>query len=191
MGGDQLRVREVRPFGSVAKYSGLDLGRDQGSGRGEVIATFFRESVNAAGVKSYECFTFVPDTIHNRLQLLQRNVELAEWVGEWVLVGKESIEGYLAPAKALFTARAAIDGADLVAGVGSAEVGVEKPAPVVVSGLSDFLQLKKETQLELLAREDFGEDALKEILDCTDPRLSKKVREAAIAKADKLVAPKA
>lgn len=190
----QLRVREVRPYGSIAKYSSVDLGRDQGTGRGEVSASFFRITED----KRYECFSFVPDTLHNRLQLLQRQVELAAWDGaEWVLVGKDSIESFLAPAKTVILPRAAmaavdgveLQGSDQMAEVG--QVGVEKPAPVVVAGISDFLQLKKEVQLDLLAKEDFPAEALKEILDSTDPRLSKKVREAAIAKAEKLVADKA
>jgi hypothetical protein len=187
MDGTQLRVREVRPFGSIAKYSGLDLGRDQGTGRGDVTASFFRVTED----KRYESFTFVPDTLHNRLQLLQRQVELAEWDGaEWVLVGKESIDSFLAPAKTVALPRAVIEGVELTATPGNAEVA-GAGAAVVVSGLSDFLQLKKEVQLELLAKEDFPADALKEILESADPRLSKKVREAAIAKAEKLVTAKA
>lgn len=189
MGGEQLRVREVRSFGSVAKYSEVDLGREHGTGRGDVTAAFFRVTPENA----YECFTFLPDTIHNRLQLLQRQVELAEWDGvEWVLVGKDSIEAFLAPAKTVALPRVEPLGDSDVGVYEGAELGAtEKPAAVVVSGISDFLQLKKETQLEIMARDDFSAEALKEILDCTDPRLSKKVREAAILKAEKLVAPKA
>lgn len=182
MGGAQLRVREIRNFGSVAKYSGVDLGRDQGSGRGDVSASFFRVTED----KRYECFTFLPDTIHNRLQLLQRQVELAEWVGDsWALVGKDSIEGYLAPAVAMQSAQVAPVGVEL----GSAAL-TEDPAlaePVVVGGIEDFLGLSKETQLEVLARDDFSAEALTEILECRDSRLTSRVRNAAIRKAEKLV----
>lgn len=183
MGGEQLRVRETRNFGSVAKYAGVDLGREQGTGRGEVVASFFR--VTAEG--RYECFTFLPDTIHNRLMLLQRQVELAEWDGvEWVLVGKDSVDGYLAPAKPRFNAlaiTAAVDGVELQ---GSGP-NVELPGPVVISGLEDFLGLSKDAQLEVLAREDFAAEALQEVLECKDSRLSLKVRNAAIRKAERIV----
>lgn len=167
MDAGQIRVREVRKLGSIAKYAALDLGRDQGSGRGDVSATYFRVTPDS----QYESFTFVPDTVHNRLQLLQRNVEVAEWrEGAWHAVGKDSIEAFLAPA------------------ILSLPAVIATPEKLVVNSLSDFLQLKKEVQLELLAQEDFSADALKELLECSDPRLSKKVREAAIAKAEKLVA---
>lgn len=176
MDAAQIRCREVRKQGSIAKYAALDLGRDQGSGRGDVTATFFRVTPDG----QWESFTFIPDTIHNRLQLLQRNVELAEWRdGVWHAVGKDSVEAFLAPAL--------LPDPVLPAGE-SVQADKGQPEKVVVNSLSDFLQLKKEVQLELLASDDFGSTALNEILASTDPRLSKKVREAAMAKAEKLLA---
>lgn len=178
-----LRAREIRQYGSVAKYPNLDLGRDQGSGRGEVIASFVRPTQD----EKFECFTFVPDTLHNRVALIQRpGVELAEVEGDlrWRKLTWKDVEPYLAPAVEDGEPIAAIDGAPMTATSGKdvAEVGGE----TVISDLEDFLQLSKRDQLAAVKDEGFPEAKLAEILECTDSRLSEQARDAALRKAERL-----
>ena len=171
-----LRVRELRPFGQVAKYSNVDLGRDQGSGRGDTACSFFRPKQ-----EYYECFTFLPDTIHNRIVMLHNpKVELAEWKGGvWVSVPPSAAEEYLGPA----TGTVPPPGKPVAAKVHSLQASDGR---VVVNDLEGFLGIPEKAQVELLKSGRIMGEALAEILSSEDSRISKKVRDAAIAAAEKI-----
>lgn len=175
-----LRVREIRPFGSVAKYSNLDLGRETGTGRGDVTAAFHREVDG-----KYECFAFVPDTLHNRVMLLQKgSIELAVQAFDagiyvWRRLKSDELDVHLAPAKDM---DAPEPQSNMEVGTSAAAVATE----AVIKDLEDFLRLTRREQLNAVKDTNFPLDKLAEIMECKDVRLSEQAREAAIKKAEKL-----
>jgi hypothetical protein len=174
-----LRAREIRPYGSPARYASLDLGRDQGSGRGEVLASFSRPTEDG----KFECFTFVPDTLHNRVQLLLKSaVEVAEVppIGpamQWRRLTWKDLEPLLAPV--MVEQEAPTEPA-------AEPSEVEESTEAVIGGLEDFLQLSRRDQLAAVKMDEFPDEKLQEIIDCTDGRLSVQARDAALAKAERL-----
>lgn len=195
----------------MGRYPNLDLGRDQGTGRGDVPASFSR--VTSDG--KFECFTFVPDTLHNRVTLMQKQtLEVATlFFGPkgrpaWRKLTMADVEPALAPAveglpegpfpedvRAASPAEgqgvppwdasteAAMAQGPQPPGDAAAEAG---EARIEVKDLEDFLALSKRQQVLAVKDDAFPVDALQEVIKSSDSRLSEQAREAALKKVERM-----
>lgn len=196
-----LRIREIRTYGSPGRYANLDLGREQGTGRGDTSASFHRDIGEGAN-KRFECFTFIPDTLHNRVTLLQKStleVAVLEF-DAWRQLGWKDVEYALGPvqeaaAEAKISDEVKAGGEPKPFGEAPFDANYEsglyeqKETPVQVNGIEDFLALSKQEQVLAVKDDGFPESALQEVIDSQDERLSEKAREVAKKKAEKLSKP--
>ncbi len=167
----QLRIREIRPFGQVSRFPNVDLGAGGVQVRGDSIASIYRTLPDG----KTESLTFLPDTLHNRACLCQRrDIEIAEEIGGGfaILDSAQILADVFRPASGA-TETVVLE----------LEPAVVTPDDAVLAVLADFLALSKDEQLAAL--ETAPEPALRAIVASQDPRVTEELRALVVEALDK------
>lgn len=169
----QIRIREIRDQGSPSLFKNIDLGGDKG--RGDAPCSIFRD----LGHGRQECITFIPDTLHNRAQVLNKRVEVAAQnaAGGWTYVNPATLDDLFAPCQ---------DGVELPGDPRFEKTPVQVAAEKPSMGINGYLRLPKAEQIRIVG--ELPKEALVEILACNDDRLAPKVKGDAQKRLDKLTA---
>lgn len=164
-----LRVREIRDQGSPSFFKNVDLGGEKG--RGDASSSISR----SIGENKVECITFIPDTEHNRAQVLTRRVEVSTNAeGSFKRIDPSEIDDIFAPCE---------DAIDLP---GDPRIKPAAPVPEASMGLVGYLKLPKTEQVRLVG--EVPKEALLEILACNDDRLAPKAKADAKKRLDRMEA---